>query len=176
MATSTNARALLLAGTSVVLACAAGLGGRPAAPSGLELRLLHVGRTDVTAELLNIGTVPVAVCPCVGPSQRFVVFDVQSVSDQRALSYPEILFSQRQLERQYQCLEPGQRVTVHLDLKKWHPIWRQAEDLDLRVNLLAGDGPFRVRARYVDKGDIALRRCHAVSGEILSAWIVMDAR
>lgn len=127
--------------------------------------------TGYVVEITNSGQVPVAVCPCIGPPTRFIVFDVYYEDEARQVSLPEILYSSGRLRRFYHCLEPGESLRVPVDFQSWEPIWDQQRETFPPFNLLVGPGSYRVRARYIDTGAVSRRSCAGFRGSAASEWV-----
>lgn len=164
---------------AAILGMASSSGGcGSAAPSprsgeqGLDLALLQdEPPTGYNVQITNSGQVPVAICPCIGPPTRFIVFDLYYEDEERKVSLPEILYSGGHLRRFYHCLEPGERVRVPVDFQSWEPIWDQQRETFPPFNLLVGPGSYRVRARYIDTGEISRRSCAGFRGRAASEWV-----
>ncbi|HSL81486.1 MAG TPA: hypothetical protein VLF66_01840 [Thermoanaerobaculia bacterium] len=125
-------------------------------------------------QLTNTGQGPVAVCPCIGPPTRFVVFDLYYEDEERKVSLPEILYSGGRLRRFYHCLEPGESVQIPVDFRRWEPIWDQQRETFPPFDLLVGPGSYRVRARYIDRGEISIRSCKSFQGLTTSPWVAFE--
>lgn len=166
--------------TVLGLALSAGCGSA-GAPSPVGEQVLQVTLqqteppTGYAVQLTNNGQVPVAVCPCIGPPTRFIVFDLYYEDEDRRLSPPEILYSGGRLRRFYHCLEPGESLRVPVDFRRWEPIWDQQREAFPPFNLLVGPGSYRARARYIDSGEISRRGCAGFRGRVASEWVEFDA-
>ena len=142
----------------------------------LELRLVksRPDTAEIVVEIVNAGSIPVAVCPCLGPPHRFIVFDLYSVNQMQQLPYPEMLFEGGGLRRFYECLQPGESVAIDVDLSNWQPIWGNLRDDSLVLNLLGTAGLYRARARYIDSGTRGWRQCKGFKGELRSQWLSLE--
>lgn len=127
--------------------------------------------TGYVVQITNSGQVPVAVCPCIGPPTRFIVFDLYFEDEERKVSLPEILYSGGRLRRFYHCLKPGESVRVPVDFRRWEPIWDHQRETFPPFNLLVGPGSYRVRARYIDTGEVGRRSCAGFRGRAMSEWV-----
>lgn len=149
----------------------------PGQVQSLEVSLLQVeSPTDYVVQLTNTGNVPVAVCPCIGPPNRFIVFDLCYEDEDRKVGYPEILYSGGRMRRFYHCLEAGESLRGPVDLRRWEPVWHQQREPYPPIDLLVGPGSYRLRARYIDSGRVARRRCSSFQGQAASQWKTFEVR
>jgi hypothetical protein len=177
---STKTTALMASFVSMVMMISASCAGYEAlrAPEdGHRLAVLIHQETEeagpVRVQLVNEGTRPIAVCPCLGPPSRFVVFDIEPPT--RTVAYPEVLFGGREATRFSRCLRPGEAVEVRVDLREWRPLWAGSVDVEFAsVDLLTNRGAYRLRARYInDKGSSATSSCPPFRGRSISNWLLL---
>lgn len=165
-----------LLGVALVTSCTSVSFRPPSGDQSLEVALIGTEHpTEYVVQLTNSGEIPVAVCPCIGPPTRFIVFDLYYEEKNRSAGYPEVLFSDRRLRRFYRCLQPGQSLSVQLDLRRWEPVWDGQHASFPRINLLLGPGSYRVRARYMDFGEVNRWRCPGFRGQATSEWVTFEA-
>lgn len=130
--------------------------------------------TTFSVRLTNKSTVPVAVCPCMGPPTRYLVLDLYHEDDPRRLSPPEILYRSAPLRRFYTCISPDESIDLTVDLRRWEPVWAGHREPFPSVDLLIGPGSYRIRARYLDNGRVRRRDCQGFSGEVLTEWVEIE--
>ena len=130
--------------------------------------------TTFAVRLTNKSTVPVAVCPCMGPPTRYLVLDPYHEDDPRRLSPPEILYSSAPLKRFYTCISPDESIELNVDLHQWEPVWAGHRESFPPVDLLIGPGSYRIRARYLDNGRVRRRACQGFSGEVRTEWVEIE--
>lgn len=161
-----------------ILASCAGSEALQAPEGGQRLAVVIQQETEqdgsVRVQLVNEGTQPIAVCPCVGPPSRFVVFDLESPT--RTVAYPEVLFGGREATRFHRCLQPGEAAELKVDLRNWRPIWAGSVDAEFPpVDLVSNTGANRVRARYInDRGSSTTSLCPSFRGESISSWLLLE--
>jgi hypothetical protein len=161
----------------IILASCGGSEALRAPEGGQRLAVVIQQETEqagpVRVQLVNEGTQPIAVCPCIGPPSRFVVFDIESPT--RTVAYPEVLFGGTEATRFFRCLQPGEAVEVEVDLRKWRPNWAGAVDAQFApVDLVTNTGAIRVRARYINDRGRSNSRCFPFRGESISSWLVLE--
>lgn len=149
-----------------------------AEPAKLEVEITRVEEspTSVSLTLKNSGNSRIAVCPCLGKSNLFLRLDVHNSSGER-VGYPEWDFYHKKSFTRlvYECLAPGEAVSISFDLTRWHPIWgSRPTTWSETEDLLGGVGRFEVRARYSDSGKRHKWRCPGFQGEIVSDWITVE--
>ena len=127
----------------------------------------HPATIKVT--LRNVGSVPLAICRCFGIRRTWLYFEIQQANDHTiGDAGPEYdLFS----NPPYQCLEPGQTLTITKNLFHWYA--------EFGNTLLRSWGPetyhlqpdsYRLRAAYHDDGQRRLGRCRTPMGVAFSQW------
>lgn len=160
-----------------VVGCSSAGSPLPSHDQSLDVTLVPAEPpTGYVVQLTNTGKAPIAVCPCIGPPHRFIVFDLYYDDESRTVGYPEILYSGGKLRRFYHCLEPGKSLRVPVDLRRWEPVWDQHRESFPPINLLVGPGSYRVRAKYIDSGGVNRRNCAGFRGRAISEWAAFEAQ
>lgn len=174
---SWSSRALLVLFGAVIAGCSAT--PHPSRQGdevrALEAELIPGGSPSTFAiRIINRSTVPVAVCPCMGPPTRYLVLDLYHENDPRRLSPPEILYTRAPLKRFYTCVPPDGSIELKVDLRQWEPVWAGHRGSFPPVDLLIGPGSYRFRARYLDNGRVRRRGCQGFSGEAVTEWLEFE--
>ncbi len=146
-------------------------GDRPST-SEKKLRYWYGEHPIVIIRIVNAGHIPVAFSDTFGFGVPWLNLRVENLDGIEA--YPGIeadLFSHMP---KYTCLEPGEELSIKVNLWSWHlRVSGQDQARAYSYNLPAGS--YRIRARYEDGPPIPTRaRCAAIEGTVSSEWLYFE--
>lgn len=137
---------------------------------------LTPGEADTTLriDLVNHGTQPFTVCPCIGPPRRYVSIEIYSLTAERKVAFPEILFGEPD-ERFFTCLRAGEKTSFYIDLRNWRPIWGgKVDPSGVGIDLIPAPGRYRIRALYMGSGRHGGRQCLSFEESAASEWLEVE--
>lgn len=170
-------RLAILLGLGLSFGCGSTSPRPPLGEQAIEVTLVESKPpTGFLVRITNTGQEPVAVCPCIGPPHRFIVLEMFYYDENRKVGLPEVNYMDAGARQFYRCLDPGESVSVPVDLRRWEPVWNEQRESFPPFNLLVGPGSYRVRALYLDSGYVSRRRCLGFQGPVTSEWVSFESR
>lgn len=167
---------VVLLGISLIVGCGSTGSRPPLGDQALEVELVKSDPpTGFLIRVTNSGQEPVAICPCIGQLHRLIFLELFYNDGNRRVGLPEIDYMDAGARRFYRCLDPGESVSVPVDLRSWEPVWNGRRETFPPFNLLVGPGSYRVRALYIDSGNVTRRGCAGFQGNVASEWVDFES-